>query len=222
MKENRFGYFLEEHFVLFSCVLSLVLALLYGWKGIKEGFLVGTWIVIGLNIVYVPMAFAFKSKCFSYYFLGYSLVMVFVLAFEKTFLFNNFTALFLVCFVILMNQKLKVWALILYFVSVFVAFILNEENLIHFFIHLTRSLWFVMLLQLILNKPQRKKKLVLFNDEKEILNQLSDGTVYQKEVRGFSENTVYRKLKAARERNGNISREELVELYKQEIQEEEK
>lgn len=46
--------------------------------------------------------------------------------------------------------------------------------------------------------------------------QLCDGKIYQKEVEGFSENTVYRKLKAARERNGNITREQLVELFKKE------
>ena len=38
----------------------------------------------------------------------------------------------------------------------------------------------------------------------------------QKEVEGFSENTIYRKLKAARERNGNITRDQLVELYRKE------
>ncbi|UKI56497.1 MAG: hypothetical protein L6V90_04970 [Treponema succinifaciens] len=49
-----------------------------------------------------------------------------------------------------------------------------------------------------------------------ILEQLCDGKIYQKEVEGFSENTVYRKLKAARERNGNITREQLISLFKKE------
>ncbi len=49
-----------------------------------------------------------------------------------------------------------------------------------------------------------------------ILDQLCEGKVYQKEVEGFSENTVYRKLKAARERNGNVTREQLVDAYRNE------
>ena len=47
----------------------------------------------------------------------------------------------------------------------------------------------------------------------------SNGKIYQKEVEGFSENTVYRKLKAARERNGNITKEELLKLFKKEFPE---
>ena len=70
--------------------------------------------------------------------------------------------------------------------------------------------------KIILNSHFERKKLVLFEDEKMILDQLCEGKVYQKEVEGFSENTIYRKLKAARERNGNISRDELVEKYRKE------
>ncbi len=219
MKSVNVKAFVEDHFVLTTCVLSFVIAALYGLKGLQEKFLIGTWIVIGLNLLYIPLAVIFRRKIFSHYFLIYSLVMIFILAFEKTFLFNNFTALFLVCIIIMLTPKLEAWALIAYLVSVFVAFLLNEESLVHFLIHIFRSLWFVFLVETVLNRRDQKRKLVLYNDEKEILNQLCDGAVYQKEVRGFSENTVYRKLKAARERNGNISREELVARYKKEVEE---
>ena len=64
-----------------------------------------------------------------------------------------------------------------------------------------------------------RKTLVLYEDEIKILEQLSNGKIYQKEVEGFSENTVYRKLKAARERNGNITKEELLKLFKKEFPE---
>ena len=59
-------------------------------------------------------------------------------------------------------------------------------------------------------------KTIDYLSEVKILEQLCDGKVYQKEVEGFSENTVYRKLKAARERNGNITREQLIDLFKKE------
>ena len=68
----------------------------------------------------------------------------------------------------------------------------------------------------VLNNRFERKKLILYEDEIKILEQLRSGKMYQKEVEGFSENTVYRKLKAARERNGNITKDELLELYKKE------
>ena len=71
-------------------------------------------------------------------------------------------------------------------------------------------------LDFVLSDKFRRKKLVLYEDERMILDQLCEGKVYQKEVEGFSENTVYRKLKAARERNGNVTREQLVDAYRNE------
>ena len=74
----------------------------------------------------------------------------------------------------------------------------------------------------VLDNKFERKKLILYDDEIEILSQLCDGKTYQKEVKGFSENTVYRKMKAARERNGSISKDQLIELYKMEFQNKEK
>ena len=76
--------------------------------------------------------------------------------------------------------------------------------------------WHNISVSYVLNNRFDRKKLILFDDEKKILDQLCEGKIYQKEVEGFSENTIYRKLKAARERNGNITRDQLVELYRKE------
>lgn len=108
---------------------------------------------------------------------------------------------------------------IFYFVVVSIAFCLNEERIYHYFIHIVRSLWFIGIVEYVLNDKFRRKKLVLYEDERDILEQLSNGMVYQKEVVGFSENTIYRKLKAARERNGNLTREELVNQFRKEKEE---
>ena len=101
MKSKILADFLNDHFVLFTSVLSEVLCALYVWKGFSEGFFAGTWIVALMNFLYIPTAFFFKQKCFSYFYLAYSTILVFMIAFEKTFLFNNFTALFIVCIVII-------------------------------------------------------------------------------------------------------------------------
>ena len=197
-----------------SCRLSLHLKMFRLIHARK--FFAGTWIVALMNFLYIPTAAFFKRKCFSYFYLIYSTILVFMIAFEKTFLFNNFTALFIVCIVIMIKPQIKYIAMSLYFAAVCVAFSINGESVFHFLIHIARTVWFVGSVFFVLENQFERKRLVLYEDEVKILEQLCDGKVYQKEVEGFSENTVYRKLKAARERNGNITREQLIDLFKKE------
>jgi len=85
MKSDSFTEFINDHFMLFTCVLSGVMAGLYVWKGIKEGFPIGNWIMVVINLVYIPFVLIFKRKCFSYFYLVYSVILVFLIAFEETF-----------------------------------------------------------------------------------------------------------------------------------------
>ena len=216
MKKSFFGVFLNDHFVLFTSVISGFLCALYVWKGFSEGFFIGTWVIALMNFLYIPAAAIFKRKCFSYFYLVYAVILVFMIAFEKTFLFNNYTALFLVCIVIMIKPQVRFVAISLYIAAICVAFSINGESVFHFLIHLTRTFWFFGTVFFVTENNFERKKLILYEDEIKILAQLCDGKIYQKEVEGFSENTVYRKLKAARERNGNLTREQLVELFKKE------
>lgn len=216
MKSSFFDDVLHDHFVLFTSVLSGILCALYIWKGFSEGFFIGNWIIVFSNFLYIPFAAIFRRKCFSYFYLVYSLILVFLIAFEKTFLFNNYTALFLLCIVIMIKPKIKYIAIVLYFASASLAFSLNGESVFHFLIHIVRTIWFFGTVFFVVDNQFERKKLVLYEDEIKILKQLCSGKIYQKEVEGFSENTVYRKLKAARERNGNLTREQLIELFKKE------
>ncbi len=208
--------FLNDHFVLFTSVLSGILCALYVWKAFAEGFFIGTWIIALMNFLYIPAVAVFRRKCFSYFYLSYAVILVFMIAFEKTFLFNNFTALFIVCIVIMIEPRVKYIAILLYFAAICVAFSLNGESVFHFLIHLVRTVWFFGTVFFFIANNFERRKLILYEDEIKILSQLCDGKIYQKEVEGFSENTVYRKLKAARERNGNLTREQLIELFKKE------
>ena len=208
----------DNKFILFTSTVSLVLGLLYLWKGFKTGFPPLGCIIISLNFLYIPFAFVFSKKGFPYFYLLYSAVLVFSIAFEETFLYNNYTALFIVCIVMMINPKLRFPAIVFYVVLVTVAFALNDEILYHYFIHIVRSIWYVGIVEFVLNDKFKRKKLVLYEDEKNILRQLCNGKVYQKEVEGYSENTIYRKLKAARERNGNLTRDQLVEEFRVELE----
>lgn len=216
MKLKDIKKFFNSNFNLYTSVISILITVLYFVRGIFEGFNVGIIIVMAMNFIYVPIAFIFKREGFSYFYLTYAVILIFLISLEETKLFNNYTALFMVCIVMMIQPKLEFIICCIYFACISAAFIINDENLIHFFIHVFRSIWFISIISYVLNNRFQRKKLILYDDEKKILNQLCEGKVYQKEVEGFSENTIYRKLKAARERNGNITRDELVEMYRKE------
>lgn len=206
----------DDNFVLFTITISALLSLLYCWKiYLEKDFKLIGLIIVGMNLLYIPIALIFRKRAFCSFYLIYSIVILYAAAFEKTYLYNNYTALFIVCIVIMMQPKLRIPAIAIYFGAVTIFFILNEEKEIYLYlIHVIRSLWYIALTEFVLNDKFRRKKLVLYEDERRILDQLCEGKVYQKEVEGFSENTIYRKLKAARERNGNLTRDQLVEQYR--------
>lgn len=216
MEQTQLDSFINKHFILFNIIFSVILAGLYALKGFQNYFHIGTYLVIGMNILFIPLALIFKKKGFAIFYLCYSVILVFANSIEPTYLFNNYSALFLVCIVIMIQPKLKIPGIILYFCTCSICFLLNNESLLLFMIHIVRSIWFILIVSYILNNKFERKKLILYEDEIKILDQLATGKIYQKEVEGFSENTIYRKLKAARERNGNLTRDQLVELYKKE------
>lgn len=204
----------KDSFILSTSLLSVVIAGLYFARIMTEG---SNWKLIFLaaaNLLYVPFILIFKKRSFSYFFLPYTVIVVFILAFTKTALYNNFSALFVACIVIMITPKLKLTAIIAYTVAACTAFILNDEGIIHFLLHIARGAWFCIVLDYVFRSKYDRKPLILYEDEKDILEQLCHGAIYQKEVQGYSENTVYRKLKAARERNGNVTRDELIEMYR--------
>lgn len=216
MTSGKIKSFFKDNFNIYTSAISFVIAILYVVRGFDEGFNPGIIIVTSMNLLYIPIVWIFRRQGFSYFYMAYAVILIFLISMEETKLFNNYTALFMVCIVMMIRPELELWIGALYFVSVCVAFAINEENLIHFFIHVVRSLWFIAIVSYVLNNRFERKKLILFDDEKKILDQLCSGKMYQKEVEGFSENTIYRKLKAARERNGNVTRDQLVEMYRKE------
>lgn len=203
-------------FILITSALSLLMALLYAWKGVKEEFYLGSWIIIGLNLLYIPYAFIFKRKGFVYFYLVYAAAMIFVMAFHKTYLYNNFTALFIAFLIFLIEPRLKIPSLIGYFVFVSVAYALNEEQIYHYFIHITRGAWFYYISTFVIEAKYKRRKLILYEDEIKILTQLCNNRLQKSiEFEGYSESTIYRRLKAAMTRN-HMTKKELLEEFKKE------
>lgn len=218
MKEIKKSNFFNDKFAFYTTLISIAISILYFWKGMTDGFSKSVYILIFSNLLFVPFSIFWSKKAFPAFYLTYTIVIIIILAKEKTHLYDNYSALFILCIVFMKNPKLKKLSVILYFLGISFAFAINKESLCHFLIHITRSVWFLFAVDYTLSDKYQRKKLILYEDEKEILNQLSQGKIYQKEVTGFSENTIYRKLKAARERNGNLTREELLSRYKQELE----
>lgn len=213
---SREDFYSEKTFILVTCILSFLLSLMYGWKGYQDGFSVGSYFIIIFNLLYIPFALIFKRKGFVYFCLTYMAVLIFTTAFHKTFLYNNFTPLFFAFVIYLIEPKLKHIVLSGYFVLISIAYILNEENLCHFFIHIIRAVWFVYISIFLVEKKYKRNKLILYEDEIKILSELSNHKLQKSiEFEGYSESTIYRRLKSAMTRN-NLTKKELIDAFQKE------
>lgn len=208
--------FNEKHFISITSVLSFLIAAMYAWKGYCEGFTIGSYFIIGFNLLYIPFACIFKRKGFLYFCLAYMAVLIFTTAFHKTLLYNNFTPLFFAFAIYLIEPRLKHITLAGYFILICVAYILNEEQIYHFFIHLVRAVWFVYISMFLVEKKYKRNKLILYEDEIKILTELSKHKLQKSiELEGYSESTIYRRLKSAMTRN-KLSKKELLDAFQKE------
>lgn len=205
----------EEKIFLFTvCSLSAVISLLYIWNGILEQFYIATYIFIAIHIIFILVVLFFRRNGFAIYALLYALVLVFIMAFHKTYLYNNLTGVLVIMIVVLVVPKYKKAAFILYLICVSVAFALNEENLCHYLIHVSRFSLAFFIFDFVMERRYTPKKLVLYDDEIKILTELSKNRLQKAIVfEGFSESTIYRRIKAACKRN-NMTKKELIDEFK--------
>lgn len=209
----------ENKFIFITSILSFIISILYLYKGIIEGITYKTYIVVSLNFLYIPISILLKKKVFSIYYVIYSITLIFIAAFNKTYLYNNFTYLFIICILTLVIPKLKNYFYIIYFTAITIAYILNEEELYHYLIHITRGIWFTYIFENVIESKYKRKKLILYDDEIKILTQLSKNHLQKSiQFQGYSESTIYRRLKAAMKRN-NFTKQELLESFKKEYSE---
>lgn len=209
----------EKIFIIVTTILSAFIGLLYIWNGLSDGFVVGTYIVIALRFIYIPAVIFFNRKGFSIFLLFYAILLIFIIAFNKTYLYNNFTGLLAVFIVIMVMPKWRFPSLIGYFFTVTVAFAFNEENLCHYLIHIFRTTWAIFVFEFTISENFSAHKLILYDDEIKILTELSKNHSQKFiDIDGYSESTIYRRIKAASKRN-NVSKEELVIQFKKEYSE---
>lgn len=205
---------IKKDFFLFNTQLySIIVTALYVWLGFVEGFSIGVYAYVGITALYLPLSLIFKRNVFVWYQIAYSLVLVFILAFYKTCLFNNFTAFFILSLAICLYPKIKISGIIIYSIAALVAFLINDESILHLLIHGIRCMYFYGLIKYITQNKYTKKQLDLTEDETHILRELASGK-QQKEIKRFHKNTVSLKLKDAKERNNINSTPELILHFK--------
>lgn len=209
----------EKELVLSTALISVVIVCLCVWKGFQEGFSVTSYIMMFLNLLYALLILVFKKLCVPYFCLGYAMFLTFIIAFSKTFLYNNYTGLLIVIIAILFLPGLKKIGFLLYFIATSISFALNEENLCHYFLHLAGFVWIFLMFDFIISEKYLRKKLILYDDEIKILNELSKNRLQKSiELEGFSESTIYRRIKSACKRN-HLSKKQLIEQFKLEQKE---
>ena len=98
---------INEKFSLYTAIISGIIGVLYFWKGFLDGFTISVYILIISNLLFIPFAIFFKKNAFPFYYLFYSFILIFVLATEKTYLYNNYSPLFILCIVFMKELRVK-------------------------------------------------------------------------------------------------------------------
>lgn len=200
-------------------ILTLLLIVLYAWKNIVYGFSMSNVLYIIVNAIYFPIILIWKRKYFCLYHVLYAYILVATIILKRTLLFNNFTAYFIVLAIAIIRPRWKTKILTGYFVISTIAFIANDQHLVNYLIHIARATYYYVIFNYFIftsfSNSISPQLLNLTTDEIEILSQMAAGRK-QKEIIGFSVNTVTKKLLNARTRNNIETTQELLIQFIQE------
>lgn len=204
----------EILFIHLSCALTILHALGYVWLGFTEGFSVCIYAMIVLDLLFIPATLINNSVVFPAYLVVFSVGLVFITAFIQSELFNNYSALLCIFIAILIFPKLKNFFMGIYLVTAAIAFCVAHDPVYYLVIHFARALWLFTVHNFIIYSKYERKPVILFEEEIEILEQLTDNKLQKEiELNGLSERTIRRRLDTAKRRNGLKSTDELKELY---------
>ena len=128
--------------------------------------------------------------------------------------FYNYGSIFFILTAMGAYPKRQIPICIVFLINVVISFSLKKFIVISFIIQFIYAVLFYLLITYCFNvKPATV--LNLKDDERYILSELAKGKL-QKEIDGYSEQTISQKLKLARERNMCEKTEDLVNKYKEE------
>lgn len=210
IKENQRQFI----FVILSCIFSVLHAIGYTWHGIQLGFNHCIMAMIICDLIFIPSVLCKRGNLLYYYLIVYSFILVIILAFTDSRLYNNYSSLLCIFTCILLFPQRKYFLMGVYLFNVSIGFILNGAPSYYMIIHTSRALWIFTIYDVIIYNRYNRKPVILLDDEQKILEQLTDNKLLKEiELNGMSERTIRRRLDAAKKRNGLQSTEELKALY---------
>ena len=169
----------------------------------------------GFCLLIAVNTFFFHRKGFSVTLVLYACVLLYINS------FYNYTSFLFILFAVHAVPTMRNFTLVLYALNGFAAFALHEYGILAVGIHaLNCYLYFLLSKHLLSSKSP--DKLILTDSEDAILKELADGKM-QKEIDMFSQTTITKKLRDAKERNLCKSTNDLIRRYmnEKEIKQEE-
>ena len=148
--------------------------------------------------------------------------------------FHNYTSFIMILIAIWLNPKTKFFYMLVYSIGVLISMIIYKDTFTHLIIHFFGCSFFYLIFAAMYHvvqylkkiirflhaenrklrkenqelKKLKKERLILNPDEIEIISALCAGKEI-KEIELYSQNTIYTRLRDARERNGCINNNEL-------------
>lgn len=190
-----------------SVICGLLLLGFHIYEYIIDGYQLESLIRCTFWIVYPFAVFIAGRKGIVWSFLIYAYVLA------QFITYTNYSSFIIILLFILLNPKSKWHALSVYTVDVIIVCIRHDRTAAHLVIHLLGCVFIYSAAILIYAQVRKsiieEKPLVLDESEKYILSQLAAGAK-QKEIEGYSENTVSKKLKKCRKYNNCSTNSELI------------
>lgn len=185
---------MRDQVVFISLIPAVLLFLFHLYQFYDSNFYWESGIRVGAFGLYPIFALVGKRKGIWIWGFIFSNILCYTIK------FNNYGVILIFLLLHLFNPKLKYLLAICYTFNIVVVCTFHSKSAIHLAIHLITAFTLYFATNIAIEHLHHTK-LDLTPDEIFILNKLKDG-YEQKEITEFSENTVSRKLKEARVRNG--------------------
>ncbi len=212
---NRFNEFLEnpiEWGMFLVCVLLLPIDL---YQFIDSGFMIQPLFWGISDIVFMVSMLFVGQKCIA----GELLIMA--LCYGQSITFDNYTPFFMICFVcVLLKNKLKkiVPVLLLYGIDIVIVCMRHGKTPLHLVRHFIICFVIYFVFLIFIYYVRHQIFLDLTEEERQILEVLAVDGKKQKEVKGYCQNTVAKKIAKCRKKNNCKSNADLYQRYKVEKQ----
>lgn len=191
---------------LFVVAIGMLICNLFMW--IESEYKVEPFIRICYCALFIPMALIFGRKWVP---IQYVVIAFSVLYFNKWY---NPLSFILVSVVAIRHRKFMIPLFVAYGFAVLVCLGIAQRSWRHGAWHIFFCLWWYYVVIDI--KRELGRRVYLTVSESKIVKQMAEGKII-KEIEGYSQSTIFDKLKKARERNKVDSNERLVELYKEDM-----